>query len=205
MLWLLWTSYQLVAEATTYTAHNRHNRTSMPWARFEPAVPATEQPQTYAFGRKNTGIGTTTCYLTQPPCVITSFLAGASCNSPDSTWLRIKLRSHPVPECGCPLWYTDCVTLISATNIWGNRHFKMDRGCMLSVVSTTTNITVEKWHSCGVLEAPSCNCRSETGSSELSSFTSVPPVIFWNIILNCSTGDSFHTFPGSVPTSNTDI
>ena len=38
---LLWTSDQLVAEAATYTSHNKHKRrTSMPSARFELAIPA---------------------------------------------------------------------------------------------------------------------------------------------------------------------
>jgi hypothetical protein len=38
---LLWTSDQFVAEAATYTTHNKHNRrTSMPSAGFELAIPA---------------------------------------------------------------------------------------------------------------------------------------------------------------------
>jgi len=135
MAWLLWTSNHLVSEATTYTAHNRHERrTSMPSARFEPAVPATEQPQTYEHRHRHDRLLPST--TTVPDHL---FIAAASCNSPVSTCLRIKLRSHPVPESGCPLWYTECVTCLC--NIWGNRHFIMDRGCMLSVVSTPTNIT----------------------------------------------------------------
>jgi hypothetical protein len=54
---LLWTSDQLVAEAATNTTHNKHKRrTSMPWAGFEPAIPAIQQPQTYAFDRTATEI-----------------------------------------------------------------------------------------------------------------------------------------------------
>jgi hypothetical protein len=42
-------SNQLVAEAATYTTHNKHKRrTSMPSEGFKPAIPAIEQPQTYA-------------------------------------------------------------------------------------------------------------------------------------------------------------
>ena len=50
---ILWTSDQLVAEAATYTTHNK--RTSMPSAGFEPAIPATQRLQTDALGRTATG------------------------------------------------------------------------------------------------------------------------------------------------------
>jgi hypothetical protein len=40
---------------TTYNTNNR--QTSMPSAGFEPAIPASEQPQTHAFDRAATGIG----------------------------------------------------------------------------------------------------------------------------------------------------
>jgi hypothetical protein len=43
------TSDQLVAEATTYTTHKKHKRrTSMLSVGFEPAILATERPQTHA-------------------------------------------------------------------------------------------------------------------------------------------------------------
>jgi hypothetical protein len=46
------------------TKHNTHNRqTSMPTVRFEPAIPASEWPQTYALDRAATGIG---FYLLEP-------------------------------------------------------------------------------------------------------------------------------------------
>jgi len=59
-LGLLWTSDQLVAE--TSTSHNTHNihkkQASMPSARFELAIPASERPQTHAsLDRAATGIG----------------------------------------------------------------------------------------------------------------------------------------------------
>jgi hypothetical protein len=42
-------SDQLVAEAATYTTHNKHKRrTPIPSTVFEPAIPAIEWPQTYA-------------------------------------------------------------------------------------------------------------------------------------------------------------
>jgi len=40
-VWLLWTSDQPVAEAATYTIHNKHTRrTSIPSLRLEPAISA---------------------------------------------------------------------------------------------------------------------------------------------------------------------
>ena len=55
---LPWTNDQLVAEAGTYTTHNKHNRrTSTPSAGFEPATPAIKRPQAYALARTATGIG----------------------------------------------------------------------------------------------------------------------------------------------------
>jgi hypothetical protein len=54
---LLLKSDQLVEEAATYTTHNKHKRRiSMPSVRFEPAIPAIERAQTYAFDRTVTGI-----------------------------------------------------------------------------------------------------------------------------------------------------
>jgi len=45
---LLRTSDQLVAEAATYTKHNKHKRrTSMPSAGFEPAIPAIKRLQSW--------------------------------------------------------------------------------------------------------------------------------------------------------------
>jgi hypothetical protein len=51
----LWKSDQPVAEAATYIKHKR--RTSMSSARFEPAIPAIKQLQTYALECTATGIG----------------------------------------------------------------------------------------------------------------------------------------------------
>jgi hypothetical protein len=51
---ILWTSDQPVAEAATYTVHNK--RTSMPSGGFETAIPATQQLQTDALDRTATGI-----------------------------------------------------------------------------------------------------------------------------------------------------
>jgi hypothetical protein len=48
-------SDQLVAEAATYTIHNKYKRkTSMPSAVFEPEILHTERPQTYALDRTAT-------------------------------------------------------------------------------------------------------------------------------------------------------
>jgi hypothetical protein len=50
-------SDQLVAEAATYTKHNKHKRRkSMPSKRFEAAIQATERLQTYALDRTTTWI-----------------------------------------------------------------------------------------------------------------------------------------------------
>jgi len=49
---ILWTGDRPVAETSTGTTHNTHHRQpSMPAAGFKPAVPASEQPQIYAFER----------------------------------------------------------------------------------------------------------------------------------------------------------
>jgi hypothetical protein len=50
---------QPVAEAATYTTHNKHKRrtTSMPSVGFEPRIPVVERLQTYALDRTATGIG----------------------------------------------------------------------------------------------------------------------------------------------------
>ena len=48
---------QPVTEAATYTTHSKHNRTSMPLAGFEPAIPAVKWLQNYALDRTVTGIG----------------------------------------------------------------------------------------------------------------------------------------------------
>ena len=46
---LLWTSDWPIAETSTCTTHNTHNRqTSILPAAFQPAIPTSEQPQTYA-------------------------------------------------------------------------------------------------------------------------------------------------------------
>jgi hypothetical protein len=46
----LWTSDQLVAYAATNTAHNKHKeRTSRPWAEFEPAIPSIQRLQNYTY------------------------------------------------------------------------------------------------------------------------------------------------------------
>jgi hypothetical protein len=60
---LLCTSDRPVAEAATYTTHNKHKRrTSMPSAEFEPVTPGIKRPQTYALDRTTTGIGCSLSY-----------------------------------------------------------------------------------------------------------------------------------------------
>ena len=55
---LLRMSDQLVAKATTYTTHNKHNRrTSMPSVECEPTFPANKPPPIYAVDRAANGIG----------------------------------------------------------------------------------------------------------------------------------------------------
>ena len=56
---LLWTSDRLVAKTSTWkTTHNiRNGQTSIPPAGFEPAIPASDRPQTYALDHTTTGIG----------------------------------------------------------------------------------------------------------------------------------------------------
>ena len=51
-------SDQLVAETSTCTTHNTHNRlTSMPQVGFKPTFSAGERPQTYALDRAADGFG----------------------------------------------------------------------------------------------------------------------------------------------------
>jgi hypothetical protein len=50
-------SDQLVADAATYTTHNKHKRTTILLEGFEPAIPAIEQSQTYALDYTATLIG----------------------------------------------------------------------------------------------------------------------------------------------------
>jgi hypothetical protein len=52
---LLWTSDQPVAEA--WATHKHKRQASIPSAGFEPVIPATKRPQTYALDRAATGIG----------------------------------------------------------------------------------------------------------------------------------------------------
>ena len=55
---LLWTRDQLGAEVATHTTHTKHKkRISMPSAGFEPAIPATERPMTYALDGMATWMG----------------------------------------------------------------------------------------------------------------------------------------------------
>jgi len=55
---LLSTSDQLDAETATLTTHTTHNRpTSMFRRGFEPAIPASEGPQTHALDRAGAGFG----------------------------------------------------------------------------------------------------------------------------------------------------
>ena len=63
---LLWTSDQLVAETSTCTTHNTHNRrTSMSPVGFEPTILAGERPQAYALDRATTGTGEKIKYLSK--------------------------------------------------------------------------------------------------------------------------------------------
>jgi len=56
--WLLWKNDQHVAEAATYTTHDKHNKwRSMPTAGFEHAIPAFVRLYAYALDRTATRIG----------------------------------------------------------------------------------------------------------------------------------------------------
>jgi hypothetical protein len=55
----LCTSDQFVAEAAAYTTHKKHKRrTSIPSARFEPAIATLKRLQAYALDRTATRTGT---------------------------------------------------------------------------------------------------------------------------------------------------
>jgi hypothetical protein len=56
---LLWKTGRAVAETSTCTKHNIHEkRTTTPPAGFEPAIPASDRPHIYALDRGAAGIGT---------------------------------------------------------------------------------------------------------------------------------------------------
>jgi len=80
---LLWTSDQAVAEAVTYTTHNKHKRRpSTPSAWFETAIPAIKRPQTYALDRKATEISFLLHYFAlttenRPACIRAKYGAGS--------------------------------------------------------------------------------------------------------------------------------
>ena len=62
---LLCTSDQSLAEAATYTTHNKHKRRKFMFPLgFEPAMPASERPQTYFLDRTAAGIGETLILIT---------------------------------------------------------------------------------------------------------------------------------------------
>ena len=47
---------------TTHSTHKTARQTSMPPTGFEPAIPASERPQTHALDRAATGVGPSSCY-----------------------------------------------------------------------------------------------------------------------------------------------
>jgi hypothetical protein len=56
---LLWTNNRPVADADTYTIHNKQKRRACMFsAWFEPATPPLKRPQTYTLDGRATGIGT---------------------------------------------------------------------------------------------------------------------------------------------------
>jgi hypothetical protein len=93
---LLWTSDQLVPEAATYTAHNRHMKwTFMPSAGFEPAIPGIERPQTYAFDRRATGLGNFAVisdYVTDIMCEKAVYSGWKSCEDWAVIYMDVKYR-----------------------------------------------------------------------------------------------------------------
>ena len=54
---LLWTSDQPDAETSDNTQHSQETDIHVARAEFEPAIPASERPQTHALDRAATGIG----------------------------------------------------------------------------------------------------------------------------------------------------
>jgi len=54
---LLWTSHQPDVETSTWQQTSHKTKTSMPPVGFEPAIPASERPQTHVLNRASTGTG----------------------------------------------------------------------------------------------------------------------------------------------------
>jgi hypothetical protein len=88
-----WTWGRPVTEISTYTPHNNHKRqTSMPPAGFEPEIPASERPQTYALNRAATVIGTV---------LITKYACRSNLWYDQNTWLP-----YSGIYCSQHSWYT---------------------------------------------------------------------------------------------------
>ena len=61
-------SDQLVTEAATYTTHNKHDRTSLLSAGFDPTILTSCRLQTYTLDRTATGIDFTALYPENKIC-----------------------------------------------------------------------------------------------------------------------------------------
>jgi hypothetical protein len=81
---LLWTSDQPDAETATITTHNKHKaRTCMPSARIEPAIPASERPQTHALDSRPLGWAEPFCtVLNVKTCIAYEVNVSTGCTMP---------------------------------------------------------------------------------------------------------------------------
>ena len=123
-LGLLWTSDRPVAETSTYNIHIHKRQISMPPARFEPALPASERPQTNALDRAATGISNQCLIVIFASSFIHAILyyqLRASLN--ETLYLtglsrlptRIKLFNLPTLMHNSLFINNMCVTLLSST------------------------------------------------------------------------------------------
>ena len=101
---LLCTSDQLVADAATYTTHNKHRRrTSTQSAGFEPAIPATKRLHNWVLDRADTG--------TSQETVLT-----INRLTPNDPYMGRTGRTAPLTS-------KHCILYIYSTNI-GTEYFK---------------------------------------------------------------------------------
>ena len=117
---LLWTSYQSVAETSTWQHTTLTTQTSMPWVGFEPTISAGERPKTCALDRAATGTG---IKLLLP--------SDNKYTSIGKTWPELKgLWFEMAAWCfsgGCrrPHWALARVSLLVETNLRWPSHFQL--------------------------------------------------------------------------------
>jgi len=108
---LLWMSDQLVAQAPTYTTHNKHRRPNpMTSSGFERTITAAERLQTYALDLAGIGMGLTYSFSRSNPCP-------KYCR----TWYKRSNHVVDTPDFHSGQFHTISVaTDVNIATAWGN-------------------------------------------------------------------------------------